>query len=260
MTDSLYVTDGDTFTPTELVTSPWSRDTAHGGPPAGLLTRAFERVEPVTMHLVRITLEILRPIPMVPVRITTEVVRPGRKVQLLAATLSDSDGSILMKASAWRIRDRAALDLPPGEDATVPFPLPDELEPGTYRMQEWTHFPIDAQEYRTAAGSFADPGRVAIWLRLLVPIVAGETPTPEQLFAVSADSANGMSRHTDTGDLLFINPDLTVYFMRRPRGEWVGMDAVSHWDPSGRGLSDTTLYDRHGYVGRTNQSLFIDEH
>jgi len=260
MADSLYVPDGEGFTPTPLVTSPWSRDTSHGGPPAALLTRALERVEPTTMHLARITFEILRPIPVVPVVVATEVIRPGRKVQLLSATLSDPAGRPLMRASAWRIRGREPLDLPPGEDPKLPFPGPDELETGTYRMQEWTHFPIDAQEYRTASGSFAEPGSIAVWLRLVVPVVAGEIPTPEQHFAASADSANGLSRHADTGDLLFINTDLTIYFSREPVGEWVGMDAVSHWDPAGRGLSDTTLYDHLGYVGRSNQMLFIDEH
>jgi len=212
------------------------------------------------MHLTRITFEILRPIPKVPVTVTTSVVRPGRKVQLVSAVLTDDDDTPLMRATAWRIREREPLDLPPGEDAALPFPPPEELRPDTYRMQEWTHFPIDSQEHRTAAGSFADPGSVAIWFRLLVPIVAGEIPTPEQHFAVSADSANGVSRHAETGEMLFINTDLTVYFARRPRGEWVGMDAVSHWDPAGRGLSDTTLYDRFGYVGRSNQALYIDEH
>lgn len=260
MADSLYVPDGSRFIPTELVTSPWSREASHGGPPAGLITRALEHTEPAGMHLTRITFEILRPIPMVPVTVATDVVRPGRKVQLLSAVLADEDGTALIRASAWRIRDRDPLDLPPGEDATLPFPGPDELEADTYRMQEWTHFPIDSQEHRTASGSFADPGRVAIWFRLLVPIVAGEAPTPEQHFAVSADSANGVSRHAETSEMLFINTDLTIYFSRRPRGEWVGMDAASHWDPAGRGLSDTTLYDPFGYVGRSNQALYVDQH
>jgi hypothetical protein len=172
--------------------------------------------------------------------------------------LADEDGTVLIRASAWRIRERDPLDLPPGEDASLPFPQPDELETGTHRIRDWTHFPLDSQEHRAASGSFEEPGRVAMWLRLLVPIVDGEAPTPEQHVAVSADSANGMSRNAEFGEMLFINTDLTVYFARRPRGEWVGMDAVSHWDPAGRGLSDTTLYDRFGYVGRSNQAIYLE--
>jgi hypothetical protein len=257
VTEALYTRDGEGFLPTDLVRSPWSIDQSHAGPPGALLVRALERVEPRTLHLVRITIEIMRPIPVAPVSIATSVIKPGRKAQLLGAELSSGDGIVLARATAWRLREREAI---PG----IAEPERDRLaSPSTgtverHRFAPWTHFPVDATEFRTAGGSMKGSGPAAVWFRLKHPIVAGETPSPEQRFVCAADSANGISAYTGMQDLLFVNTDLTVYFARRPRGRWVGLDSRSYWEPTGRGLSDSGLYDEIGYVGRSNQALFID--
>jgi hypothetical protein len=42
------------------------------------------------------------------------------------------------------------------------------------------------------------------------------------------------------------------------RGEWVGMASTTHHGPHGIGMSDTALFDVHGRIGRSNQSLLLD--
>ncbi|HEY5877081.1 MAG TPA: hypothetical protein VIT64_17350, partial [Ilumatobacteraceae bacterium] len=58
---------------------------------------------------------------------------------------------------------------------------------------------------------------------------------------------------------LFINPDLTIHLLRLPVGEWIGLDSRSHYGPEGAGLAESALYDENGRIGRSVQSLFVDE-
>jgi len=257
--EPLYVPDGDGFVPTPLVTSPWSPDWSHGGPPAALLARAVERLDAEhPLRLARITVEILRPIPMVPLRVDTQVIRPGRRVRLVRATLTGPGGEELAIAHAWSVRVAGPLSIPGSDVPPLRLPDPDHLPEPVYRFAPWRHFPVDAQDLRVVAGELGGHGRAAMWFRLRGPLVAGEPPTPEQRVVVTADSANGLSRHAETTEMLFINVDLTVHLAREPAGEWVGLDAASHWSPSGRGLSDTVLHDAEGFLGRSNQTLFLD--
>ena len=46
--------------------------------------------------------------------------------------------------------------------------------------------------------------------------------------------------------MTFVNPDLTVHLAHEPVGEWIGLDARSHYGALGAGMSDTALYDRSG--------------
>jgi acyl-CoA thioesterase len=57
---------------------------------------------------------------------------------------------------------------------------------------------------------------------------------------------------------LFINPDLTVYLHRRPRGEWIALDSETFADTNGVGLAQSRLFDRHGHVGSSLQALLLD--
>jgi hypothetical protein len=41
-------------------------------------------------------------------------------------------------------------------------------------------------------------------------------------------------------------------------GEWVGLDSVSTYEPSGLGLADTRVADVQGTVGRVLQGLVIE--
>jgi len=57
----------------------------------------------------------------------------------------------------------------------------------------------------------------------------------------------------------FINPDLTIYVHRLPVSEWVCLDAVTHVQANGAGLAESTLYDEHGVIGRSLQSLIVEQ-
>jgi hypothetical protein len=74
---------------------------------------------------------------------------------------------------------------------------------------------------------------------------------------IAADSGNGVSAVLDFHNWRFINPDLTVYLLRHPVGEWVALEAATT-AADGVGLADTTLHDEQGPIGRSAQALLID--
>ena len=254
MPDAFFWQDGDRFVPSELTRGPWDPRSQHAGPPSALIGRALERCEPRDgMRLGRVTFEILRPVPLEPLALDARVVRPGRSVELLEATLSGPEGE-LVRARAWRLvpgelrLDQSAAEPPPGPEAGEESDFFPTGEPVGYHT---------GMEYRFVTGGFLEPGPATVWMRMRVPLVEGEEPTPLQRVLVAADSGNGVSAALDWRRYIFINTDLSVHLMREPGGHWVCLDAVTHVD--GLGLADTALWDENGRIGRAAQTLLVRE-
>ncbi len=257
MPDAFFEIDGDALVPTELTRGPWDPEAQHAGPPAAILGRAIELIEGGG-QVGRVTNEILRAVPIAPLTVAARVLRPGRRVELVEATLSDGDGEV-MRATGWRLR--------PGPVQVPDDLIPDDRPAGPETTGSDTKF-FDtgydvgyhtAMEYRFVTGSFVDPGPATVWMRMRHPLVAGEEPTPLQRVLVAADSGNGVSATLDWRRFLFINVDLSVHLHRMPAGEWVCLDAVTIPEPTGIGISDTTLYDERGPIGRGVQTLLVAE-
>ncbi len=259
MSDAIFHLDGDRAVPTELARGPWSPDAQHGGPPAALLARAFERADPGPASFVaRLTIELLRPVPLSPLVVHTRTIRPGRKVQWLEATLLADDVEVA-RASALRLRVDPALDLPLPDLGPSPLPPPSASAPFVIEFPQAASAGFwQAMELRVAAGSFVEAGEATIWFRLLVPVVAGEDPTPLQRVAAAADFGNGVSTALERGAYLFINPDLTIYLHRDPVGEWVALEAQTFGEAHGVGLAESALHDERHRIGRSLQSLLLD--
>jgi Thioesterase-like superfamily len=252
LTGAFYTLDGDTATATELTRGPWDPGHQHAGPPSALLARAIELCEPRDgMRVGRVTMEILAPIPIGPLTVGAEVVRPGRSVELVEAALDGPDGPI-MRARGWRLAegeletDWEREDAPPGREHAEAL----EFFP-TGETVGWH----TAMEIVFARGRFLDPGPGVAWMRPRVALVEGEAITPLQRVLLAADAGNGISAPLDWQTHVFINTDLTVHLLRPPRGEWIGLDSVTHVD--GLGMTDTALWDEHGRIGRAAQTLLV---
>ncbi len=259
---SLFVVDGAAIVATELSRGPWDSASCHGGPVAALLTRASERVEAgdrrQKWQLARITVDLVRPVPVLePLFVTAELERPGRNVSLIGARITLGNGTEVARARVLRIRVADVL-------------LPDEYvlearfgELGTRRYEfarfdgEHVSFHRDAVEMRVADGLPAERGPISLWCKLLHPVLPGEVLTGPQRAAAASDFSNGVSSELDPDDLTFINSDLSVHLLRPPHGEWIGLQARSHYGPSGAGLAEAALYDEFGRCGRSVQSLFV---
>jgi len=253
--DAFYTREGDGFRATEFTQGPWDPGAQHAGPPSALLAREMENCLPHDgKQLVRITLEILRPVPVARLVVSAEVVRPGRSVELIEGTLTDGDQE-LIRARAWRIRTEE-VELPEGLPREEPPPGPDQGEtrdfPAVGDIGYWR-----AMDYRFVDGSFLEPGPAVAWMRMRVPLVDGEEPSPLARVMVAADSGNGVSATLDWQTHLFINTDLSVHLHRMPEGEWVCLDAATIPEPNGIGIADTRLFDERGPIGRAVQSLLV---
>jgi hypothetical protein len=264
--DSFYEPDGDRFVSTELTRGPWDPGSQHAGPPAALIGRAVERLGEGRIggeagppaQVGRITYEVLRAVPIEPLRVEAEVVRPGRRVEMFGATLTDDWGEPLIRAQGWRLRtEEVSFEMPSG--FPDPPPGPEAAEPGVFFETGHDVGYHAAMEYRFTHGAFIEPGPATVWMRMGVPLIPGEEPTPLQRVLAAADSGNGVSATLDWNRYLFINVDLTVHLHRMPEGEWVCLDALTLPERNGVGMADTRLFDERGPIGRGVQTLLIAE-
>jgi acyl-coenzyme A thioesterase PaaI-like protein len=259
MTGPVFISTGeDSFRATELARGPWDPNAQHGGAPAALLMRAFERLPaPDGLLITRVTYEFMRPVPLGELQIRAEVVRPGRRVQLLEASLHVPGGAEVARARALQVQpaDPGAT----GDPDAPSFPGPGEGEPDVPRFLRGgdPFFGADAMDIRFVSGTFNTPGPATAWFRLKVPLLAGEDPSPLQRLAAAGDFGNGIAAALPWTDWVFINPDLTLYVERPPVGDWVGLDSRTRIAPGGPGVAESVLYDEQGRIGRAVQALLV---
>lgn len=240
----------------ELARGPWDVNAQHGGAPAALLMREFER-QPTAdgLEIARVTYELLRPVPLGELTVGAEVIRPGRRVQLLEGSIRTADGTEVVRARALQVRRAHVTE--PTEDSFVPDgPAQGREVPPAFNPPKSPTFAPEAIEIRFISGAFGG-GPATAWFRLRVPLVEGETPTPLQRLAAAGDFGNGISAVLPWDQYVFINPDLTLYIDRLPAGEWICLDARTIIPADGVGIAESVIYDTHGRVGRAIQALLV---
>jgi hypothetical protein len=252
VSDAFFVPDGDGWVATSHTRGPWSPSHQHGGPPAALIAHVVQAVAP-ELSIARVTVDFLRPVPIDRLRVRLEPLREGEKVQRQIARLLHGD-TIVAHAVIVLVRPDAVPVTPlndgrplPPPEASRPFQFPFFREADGYHT---------AMETRLAQGEWGS-GRVAAWMRQRVPLVPGAQPSPLERVLVAADSGSGISAAIDHRSQTAINADLTVAVSRPLVGEWVGLDSVSSYEPSGIGLADTLICDARGTVGRALQGLVL---
>jgi len=255
MDDAFFVRDGARLVATGLTRGPWSNDHQHGGPPAALLAGAIERAgsDSAEFRLVRVTVEFLRPVPIAPLEISTEMVRAGRQAQRVGASLS-AGGVEVARALGLRLRRQRLelLERPSGPR----LPHPDTLTPHRFSFFRHEVAYHTAIELRIARGAWAE-GPVDAWMRPLFPLVRGEPTSACERVLILADAESGVCPPLEPDRWSFLNPDLTVYFGRDPRGQWIGLEIVSEAHADGMGLAQSALNDLEGPFGRAAQSLVV---
>lgn len=266
MATSLFEVHGDGYVATQLSVGPWDPGSLHGGPVAALLARELERW-PVDqpMFPARLTVELFKPVGLDPLLVEVRAVRRGRKVQVLEAVLSDADtGTPLARGTLQQIRlaDEPLADQVAevnGPDPTPTPPPPEELAPVDRGASDVVRYHTSAVEHRVRGHFLMDPGPATDWIRLVVDLLPGEPPSPLARVAGAADFGNGVSAVFRFGTHLFINPDLTIHLHRLPVDEWVCLDAITRVGDEGVGFAESALFDRRGRIGRSVQSLLIEE-
>jgi len=259
--EHVFEVDGDVAVPTELARGPWSPHAQHGGAPSALLAGLLEEFDLGTATFpARFTLELMRPVPLAPLRIERQTIRPGKKVQLVQGSLFAGDVEVV-RATLLRLREQPVdfADEPvAGEYEPMPPPGPGEPMIGRGSFSMGTGF-WNAVEVSRIGGDWLQPGPHDMWLRLTVPIVAGEETTPFQRVAAAGDFGNGVAAAFDRERYSCINPDLTITLHRLPVTDWVGLDSATYPEPNGYGVAESVLHDEQGRIGRGIQTVLVEE-
>ncbi len=257
----MFELDGDLAVPTELARGPWSPHAQHGGAPSALLAGRLEDFDPGTATFpARFTLELMRPVPLTPLRVERRTIRAGKKVQLVQGSLFADDVEVV-RATLLRLREqRVEFSAEPAAGEYVPMPPPGPAQPLLPRGSDslGTGF-WNAVDVSRVGGGWDQPGPADMWLRLNVPIVAGEENSPFQRVAAAGDFGNGVAAAFDRGRYSCINPDLTITLHRLPVGEWVGLDSATYPEPNGYGVAESVLHDEQGRIGRGIQTVLVEE-
>ncbi|HTX29838.1 MAG TPA: thioesterase family protein [Solirubrobacteraceae bacterium] len=257
--EAVFIPQEEAFVATELARGPWDPGAQHGGAPAALLMRAFERLPAAEgLQIARVTYELLRPVPLGRLEADADVIRGGRRVQLLEGSIRTPDGIEVVRARALQVQradpsapTTAAVPPPPGPDQGREHEGGEGFNP-PYRPM----FAPDAIEIRFVDGVFGRGPSMA-WFRLRVPLVAGEEPSPLERLGAAGDFGNGISAELSWDEFAFINPDLTLYLERPPEGEWIGLQARTTIAERGVGLAESVIFDLGGRVGRAVQALLV---
>jgi hypothetical protein len=249
-------TDAGRYTATQWTRGPWSPNHQHAGPPSALLGHVLEEAAPQGGRIARCTMEILSPVPIGPVAVTARVIRPGRSVVLVGGELL-VDGQPVIQATGWWLRtEEDAVPAATGLGAPVSGPEECQLVQDVFAESGDVSY-FHAIEWRFASGSAQEAGPAAAWMRMRVPLIADEEPSPLARVLTAADSGNGISSVLPLARYLFVNTDLTVHLHRHPVGEWVLLDAATTIEADGIGLASAVLSDERGPIGRSTQTLFV---
>jgi hypothetical protein len=244
---------------TPLTSGPWDLNHQHAGPPIALVLGAVERfaARQQMTHIARLTANLFRPVPIAELSVEVDLDYAGRNSAHISARLY-AEGKEVARFTALAQRE---IDQPvtaglPGHPLPQAPRPPESSPPARFPFDHRQVGYFDLVETRVAAGRVFD-GPSAVWIRLNHPIVVGEATSVYQRVAVAADSGNGVSALLDPRKYLFVNFDLTINLLRRPRGEWVCLEAHTLLGDEGSGLAESRLYDTDGVIGRATQSLFV---
>ena len=188
------------------------------------------------MHIARLAANLFRPIPIGELSIEVGVDYAGRNSAHISAGLYAAGKEVArFTGLAQRAVDEPVATGLPGHPLPQAPRSPDNSPSARFPFEHRQLGYFDLVETRAAAGRIFN-GPSAIWFRLNHPIVAGEVPSVYQRVAVAADSGNGISAVLDMRHFLFVNSDLSINLLRRPRAEWVCLEARSLLDTSRSGL------------------------
>ncbi len=258
-TSAYELLDNGGYGASVLTRGPWHPGHQHAGPPIALVCRAIERraAQQGLTHIARLTANLLRPVPIGELVIDVATDYAGRNAGHFSARIIAGGKEVARcTALAQRENDLPIPDGLPGHPLAKAPKGPDESAPCTFPFAGKDIGYADLVETRIAHGKMFS-GPCAIWFRLRHPLLKDEPPGDYQRVAVAADSGNGISAILDLERYSFVNSDLTINLLRRPRGEWICLDARTHLGPTGAGLAESALYDVHGLIGRAMQSLAV---
>lgn len=257
----MFVRDGDAFVGTILIQGGWNPHEANGAMTLALLGHCLEDVPSlVPMTISRFTADLVRPVPIGRrLRVVPTILREGKKIQVVQLQLLVDDVEHV-RATALRLRDADLTGQGVPASTSTTRPADDLLRPdqATNYGEESRFLPGFLQAVDMRRAPLSDGSGHGTWVRLVVPVVAGEPIRPTTRLILGFDFTNliGVAEHPET--VTMINPDVTGHVLRPPIGEWVGITGETRFNPAmGRGLSWATLSDDDGVFAVASLSQLV---
>ena len=251
MTHAYFRRDGDLLVPDRTVRSPWNPDHQSGIAVVGQLARAIERAPaPRPMRIARLTVDFLGAVLMRPTAAQVEVAYEGADSQLIEAALW-VDSAIAAKATALRV---PATDEPPQHGEPPPYVSPEEAPRNGVTRYFGEGHPLQT---RVIQRPDADGAPGVFWSRFNSTFVEGEPTSAVVRACMTADIASGAGAGPSMRNWRMPNADLSLYFAREPRGDW--LLAATQIDVADQGVAATrsTLADETGVFGYARQMLIL---
>ena len=255
MVEAFYRQAGDAIESLPSTRGPWHPDLQHAGPPAALLGRALE-TDSTAFRVTRVSIDLLKPVPITTLRVECSTLIGGRRRQLREARLLVGEQTVALARAMLLRTTSLALDALPNHDPPAPPPLDEGV---AYEMpfstgEQGYHKAMELRVVRGGPGQ----GQGQIWMRQRIPLLAGEAPSQLQRVLLIADSGNGISSSLDWRRWRFTNPDLTINLRRPPLGDWLCLDAHTHFQDDGLGMAESRIWDHQGVVGNGTQNLLLE--
>jgi len=230
----------------------------HGGAVAALAVGEMEAMAATRGlgALVSANLYLLRPLPREGISSKVSAVREGGRIAVFENELW-AGGKLQAKASACFQQPLSVEGLPGAPEKTV-------FEPETFVKWERPEFFkaantnqgfLDLVDIRD---THHEDGTRAKWFRLKHPF--HDVPTPFSNAMAVADVST-LFTVTDAGERPnaggWPNADLALHLSRAPKGDWIGVAQRGSWHDDGRGMTESEIFDVHGRIGRSCQSVVL---
>jgi hypothetical protein len=233
-------TDDDCFLPTPYAQSHWGEDHLNGPAVVGLAARALDVKFGLPEFMpARLTVDLFRAGRGVPTLTKVSLVRDGRRVRNSECEIVQ-DGVTVARAVLIQYRRGAA---PRGEEwfPATNFTFPADLG------ESWIRLDSEGVGWNDAMARHQNAARKRVVNRS-IDVVEGSENTPF-VRAVMGSEATSLVTNLGTDGIGYINGDLTVALARLPQGEWIGVEADSHWAADGIAVGTATLFDQEGPFG-----------
>lgn len=241
--------DDGAFHPTESARSGWSDDMVNGPALVGLAAASLEGEYGLDGFLpARFTADLFRAAHRVPTSVVNRMVRDGRRIRITECDIAQ-DGVVVARASMVQYRTSGP---PPGREWMAPD---SGFAPPTVAGPAAAAYFVGSDEagWSGSAGmgegvhGHQNTSRKRVYHRT-AEVVAGR-PAGPFVRAVVAAEATSLVTNLGTAGIGYINGDLTVALSRLPAGDYVGLQADSHWCSEGVSVGSATLFDDLGPFG-----------
>lgn len=228
------------FLPTESSRSGWGDNVMSGPAVVGLAAHCLERDFGADGFLpTRLTADLFRAALRVPTEVRTRLVRDGRRIRGSECDVIQ-DGVIVARATMVQFRRSTP---PPGEEwvSEESFIPPQGVQGTAYLIDS------DGTGWSQSAAAHQNASRKRVYHRT-VDVIEGQSPSPFVRTVIAAE-ATSLVTNMGTEGIGYINGDLTVAISRLPIGDYVGVQADSHWAKDGIAVGAATLFDDDGPFG-----------